>query len=196
MNRFIGLILLSFMFFPIAVRAQCTNPPAEMGVLIMNKAHKVMQYCNGDDWIGLWGGGGGSGNGDGTPSGAIMAFDLADCPSGWSPYGPSSGRFLRGRCIAGETCNDADGVRVAGSMQSDAIAAHNHKIRMAAGLGSLSNAGSYVVGSGPSMVSYQQNFYTGTGASSYYGSGAELTGTTVASETRPKNTAVLYCRKN
>lgn len=38
--------------------AQCSNPHAEMGVLIMNKAHKVMQYCNGDDWVGLWGGGG------------------------------------------------------------------------------------------------------------------------------------------
>jgi hypothetical protein len=43
--------------------AQCTmpngQPNAEMGVIVFNKAHKVMQYCNGDDWIGIWGGGGG-----------------------------------------------------------------------------------------------------------------------------------------
>lgn len=36
------------------------KPHAEMGVIIFNKAHKVMQYCNGDDWVGIWGGGSGS----------------------------------------------------------------------------------------------------------------------------------------
>lgn len=179
--------------------AQCANPPGEMGVILFNKSHKVMQYCNGDDWVGLWGGGSGAGTGGSGGgqriSGEIAAFDLAACPEGWTPYGPSSGRFLRGRCISGQACDDADGTRSAGSAQGDAVAAHNHKVRMAAGLGSLSNGSAYVVGSGPTMSAYQA-FYTGTGGSSYYGAGAEITGTTSASETRPKNVAVLYCRKN
>lgn len=45
----------------------CENPPAQAGVIIFNSDHKVMQYCNGDQWIGLWGGGGGGG-GSGIPS--------------------------------------------------------------------------------------------------------------------------------
>lgn len=49
---------LAIIICPIAAQAQCSAPHAEMGVIIFNTNHKVMQYCNGDDWIGLWGHGG------------------------------------------------------------------------------------------------------------------------------------------
>lgn len=44
--------------------AQCSMPSgqdASAGVMIYNSAHKVMQYCNGDGWVGIWGGGAGAG---------------------------------------------------------------------------------------------------------------------------------------
>lgn len=59
MRRYIVIILFVFLM-PSSAQAQCENPHAEMGVLIMNKQHKVMQYCNGEKWIGLWGGRGGA----------------------------------------------------------------------------------------------------------------------------------------
>ncbi len=40
-----------------------------------------------------WASGGGSGS---IPSGAIMAFDLGSCPSGWSIYTKAQGRFVLG----------------------------------------------------------------------------------------------------
>lgn len=86
------LIALFTIVFPVVSYAACVNPPAEMGVLIMNTDHKVMQYCNGDDWIGLWG----SGGGGSLPAGAVMAFDLTECPNGWSPMVSAQGRFLVG----------------------------------------------------------------------------------------------------
>ncbi len=137
---------------------------------------------------------GGSG-GDSTPTGAIMAFDLASCPAGWSEYAAARGRFLRG--IDNGTGNDPSGTRVAGNTQNDALASHNHKLAMAAGLGSLSNGQAYVVGSGGTLVSYRPDFYTGSGGYvGLLGSGPDIIGTTTASETRPKNVAVLYCRKD
>lgn len=54
-----------------AAHAQCVAPPAEMGDIIFNRQHKVLQYCNGDAWIGLWGGGGGD-----------VSAGLPDCPAG------------------------------------------------------------------------------------------------------------------
>lgn len=39
---------------------------------------------------------GGGGGGDGVPSGAVMAFDSATCPSGWSDYTTADGRVIVG----------------------------------------------------------------------------------------------------
>ena len=73
MNRYFYPILFFVLLTPLNARAECVNPPAEMGVIIFNKDHKVMQYCNGDDWVGLWGGGGGSGGGLPTCSNGEIA---------------------------------------------------------------------------------------------------------------------------
>jgi hypothetical protein len=36
-----------------------------------------------------------------APAGAVMHFDLAACPSGWSPYAPALGRYLVGTPAGG-----------------------------------------------------------------------------------------------
>lgn len=192
MKRYLVLIIFLPLLFPAIAYAQCTMPhgapDAEMGVIIFNKAHKVMQYCNGDDWIGIWGGRGGSG--DATPAGAVMAFDLAACPDGWSEYLPARGRFIRG--IDNGAGNDPDGARVAGNIQADAFQGHRHN-RDPSGR----NEG-YLVDSG--SLAYQGSGWnkksaTGTRTGDPVTDGSNGTPRT-SSETRPKNVALLYCRKN
>jgi len=114
----------------------------------------------------------GGGNGA-TPTGAIMAFDLAACPTGWSEYTPARGRFLRG--IDNGAGNDPSGTRVAGSVQEDLFKSHNHGI---SGFGNGSDInGGPLADSGARPANY---FSTSTGGT----------------ETRPKNVAVLFCRKD
>lgn len=152
--------------------AACSAPAGEAGVLIFNTDHSVMQYCNGSIWVGMSGGGGG---GDKRISGEIAAFDLPACPDGWSPYAPSSGRFLRGRCLSGETCHDPDGTRTAGGVQADDFKSHTHA--QYAEYFNFSSGGGSIMGRGVAGA----------------GGGTSATG---GAETRPKNVAVLYCRKN
>jgi len=117
-----------------------------------------------------------------TPSGAIMAFDLAACPTGWSEYTPAYGRFLRGIDKSG-TGIDPAGTRTAGNVQADELRSHSHPFtdgaewRVTSGIGGaygLMNQGNF---SGPSNR-------------------AGVVGATGGAETRPKNVAVLYCRRN
>ena len=115
-----------------------------------------------------------------TPSGAIMAFDLAACPTGWSEYTPARGRFLRG--IDNGAGNDPSGTRVAGNTQDDLLKSHGHVISNGTttlGYNIGSNAFQRIVNSGAA---------DGTNTIS-----AQPTG---GAETRPKNVAVLFCRKN
>lgn len=122
---------------------------------------------------------GGSGGGGSTPTGAIMAFDLATCPTGWSVYTAAQGRFLRGIDPAGTV--DPSGARVAGHVQADAFQGHAHGIG-----GAASSSGSYgqLSAQSPSVPSGLPIEVSGYGAPR------------IASETRPKNVAVLYCRKD
>ena len=177
MNRYFYLILFFVLLTPLTARAQCVNPPAEMGVIIFNKDHKVMQYCNGDEWIGIWGGGGGSGGGQ-RVSGEVVAFDLDACPDGWSPYNPSSGRFIRGRCISGQPCNDPDGTRTSGNVQADEFKSHNH---------------AFIGGAIQGVASFNPSTNRGGSNPVGYSTGTDVRG---GDETRPKNVALLYCRKN
>ena len=63
----------------------------------------------------------------GTPSGAVMAFDLASCPSGWSEYAPAYGRVVRGIDKSGSSI-DPDGERLPGDVQDDELKSHLHSV--------------------------------------------------------------------
>lgn len=60
LKRFVpGMILGAALLFSAADAAACTGPSAAAGVMIYNTDHKVMQYCNGTEWVGMGGGSGG-----------------------------------------------------------------------------------------------------------------------------------------
>ena len=52
MKHLVLLILVALVLLAMPAAAQCVNPPGEAGVQIYNSTHNVMQYCNGDKWIG------------------------------------------------------------------------------------------------------------------------------------------------
>ncbi len=64
------------------------------------------KYCNKDGTVcvdanGLTGGSGGTTSSDGlVPAGAVLPFDLAACPTGWSAYGAAAGRNIIGTNVA------------------------------------------------------------------------------------------------
>lgn len=197
-NRFFLTLFLG-VFACAPAWAMCTLPDGVEGEFIYNKDQKVAQYCNGEKWIGMgWlaGGGGGGPASSGVPSGAVMAFDLADCPEGWSAYAQSSGRFLRGRCIDGEPCHDPDGTRIAGNVQVDNFQGHWHRIQSpertnytgSTSLGGSSNHGGIQhTGQASAGVKFVAKDIIDDGTN----------GTPrVGPETRPVNVAVLYCRKD
>ena len=110
---------------------------------------------------------------DGTskvvPTGAVLSFNLLNCPNGWKAYTKAYGRFIRGLDITG----DIDPGRRLGTTQSDEIVSHRHK------WGGTSNA----VGGNTSSLSKVGN-QTQSPTSNFGGN-----------ETRPKNVALLYCEK-
>jgi len=109
-----------------------------------------------------------------VPSGAIMAFDLTSCPSGWTEYTAARGRFLRG--IDNGAGNDPDGTRAPGATQEDELKAHTHTY----------------------FQSYDKNAqYASTNTEDGNKGGVTgSSGSTGGTETRPKNVAVLFCRKS
>lgn len=123
----------------------------------------------------------------GIPSGAVMAFNLATCPSGWTEYTPARGRFVRG--IDSTGTNDPDGVRALGSTQADAFQGHKH---------AWSSGGAQDYGLGDS-IGFSSGYNLGSNTGSWVGTpttdGTSGTPRTAA-ETRPKNVALLYCQKS
>ena len=135
----------------------------------------TMQVCNGSSWSNI---------GIGVPTGGIVAFAASSCPSGWSEYTASRGRFLRG--IDNGAGNDPAGTRAPGNTQTDALQGHWHR----------ATGGNDVI------------TWVGSGGSGDYAGGGELRGADIedpisdgsngtprtANETRPKNVAVTFCR--
>lgn len=130
----------------------------------------VLSVCDGSTWGTL-------AVGAGVPTGAIMAFASATCPSGWSEYTAARGRFLRG--IDNGAGVDPSGTRAPGNTQEDDFKNHNH-----AALAS----GASVINSGAGNIA--------AGAAIGADTGQNATGFRGGSETRPKNVAVLFCRKD
>lgn len=131
--------------------------------------------------------GGGGGGGDAIPAGAVMAFDLTACPSGWTEYTPARGRFIRG--IDNGAGNDPDGTRSLGSVQNDAIKTHWLREHVFNGLSNTSG-GYRASGIHPSAGGYG---FGGAATNYYYDTTVQYIG---AAETRPKNVSLLYCRKS
>lgn len=107
------------------------------------------------------------------PKGAVVAFDTKECPTGWSEYVQAYGRFIRGIDRSGGKI-DPDGERLPGKIQGDLFKSHNHS---ASGTKGTHKNGSD--GSGERVTN------SATVDSSSSG----------GNETRPKNVALLYCKK-
>jgi hypothetical protein len=119
------------------------------------------------------------GVGVGVPAGAIMAFNLTTCPSGWVPADGTNGTpDLRGSFIRGVGTNsDGTASGAFGVKQVDDFKSHSHTLN-----------------GGPMGI-----YFGGTNMANGYGrfdvSGAMSIGNTGGTETRPKNVALLYCQR-
>ena len=120
-----------------------------------------------------------------TPAGAVMAFNLASCPTGWvAADGDGGTPDLRGQFIRGlnnfgtgariDGNQDPGGARALGNLQQDEFESHNHQVSAT---------------------------YISTGSRSAPG-GAQMANADLATtftgglETRPRNVALIYCVKS
>ncbi len=153
-------------------------------------------YLRGD---GVWAAAGG------IPSGAVMAFNLTSCPTGWSEYTPARGRFIRG--IDNGAGNDPDGTRAPGATQADVLGSHYHSVDPPSTNTSTDGNHSHVIGKPGTFGGYYSGPYgnhsTGpqnTGSAGDHSHTVDIaafnSGSTGSTETRPKNVALLYCEKN
>lgn len=135
-----------------------------------------------------------------TPPGSVMAFDATSCPAGWNDYAPAYGRFIRGIDKSGQN-QDAGGLRAAGSLQDDQTGDHGHQYSRITGF-----FGRNYVGDGmgwanvPKSGTATRHSGEGGDGSNKYHSGVrsafEATEPQEAAlENRPKNVALLYCKK-
>jgi hypothetical protein len=126
----------------------------------------------------------------GRISGEIQAFDLTSCPTGWSEYTAARGRFLRG--IDNGAGNDPAGTRAAGNVQTDAFQGFKPIF------GGGGTADGSPLSNGTATYPIPWKSAGGLAASAYWGLTSDGTNGTprTANETRPKNVAVLYCRKD
>ncbi len=126
-----------------------------------------------------------------TPDGAIMAFYLSACPTGWIPADGSNstpdlrGLFIRGRDDfgTGAAGRDPSGVRAIGNMQNHGFQDHGHGMSGGQILRSVTPGGSDLsIQGGPRTLSYVNATETITSGNS-------------TTETRPSNVALIYCMK-
>ena len=112
-----------------------------------------------------------------APSGAVVAFDLDECPtSGWDEYRQAYGRFVRGIDRSGDGI-DPTGERNPGSLQADEIRSHSHPTTIMIADDSVDGVDSTRTRSGDHHNEERATDDTG------------------GAESRPKNVALLYCEK-
>lgn len=120
-----------------------------------------------------------------VPSGAVMAFNLSSCPTGWlNANGTAVSLDLRGQFVRGlDQGAGVDPGRTLGSFQIDMLTSHIHQYTQPNGVTNASSGG------GTPVVQGGNTTNTG-GAVIIAGS------TAIGPETRPKNVALLYCVKS
>lgn len=115
---------------------------------------------------------------------SIVAFSSEICPMGWSEVADARGRFLRGIDSTGSTSIDPDGKRPLGSIQQDSLKQHYHEYFTSWDAADTSNSGtSWDRNKKNNQIKVKTN------------EGNLADGTSLGIETRPKNIAVLFCRK-
>lgn len=133
------------------------------GLMVYNTTSGQYEFYNGSAWTGI-----GS-----TTTGQISAFAATTCPSGWTEYTASRGRFLRG--YDNGAGNDPDDNRAIGNIQADMVGPHSHSINT--GYSGAPYAGYADIGGSGANFNVQLNTNNSTGA-----------------ETRPKNVVAIYCQ--
>lgn len=116
------------------------------------------------------------------PKGAVLAFNLSECPEtlGWNEYEPARGKFIRGIDPTGSNEIDPDGKRAPGSSQEDEFKDHTHGVRVAYALGGDNTHQYYSLAAPPPKISGEEEGHIKSKG---------------GLETRPKNVALLYCIK-
>lgn len=148
-----------------------------VGLTIFNLSTFTLQIFDGSAWFSV---------GQNIPTGAIMAFSAATCPSGWNEYTPAYGRFLRGIDKSGSSIDPA-GLRAAGNIQDQDWKGFS----MTNTLQNVNSGYSHgPVDMGKSTSAYVGNLFTGGWTNPSAASGIKWN---AADEIRPKNAAVLYC---
>jgi len=117
----------------------------------------------------------------------VGSFNLTSCPNWWTEYTPARWRFIR--WIDSTWTNDD--VRIAWDIQEDAFQWHWHLV------GSPND----ILRRADGTMRWTNASNTSTERSTWYGARRIVTDTVnwtprIASETRPKNVALLFCQKN
>ena len=113
-----------------------------------------------------------------VPSGAVEAFNLGSCPTGWIIADGTGGTpDMRGYFVRGlDTGGSVDPGRSLATLQQDQIQDHTHTYSSFSGLNAAAGGGS-LAGSAGATTSIPNSGNHGA-------------------ETRPKNVALLYCQKS
>jgi len=129
--------------------------------------------------------------GGSIPTGAVMYFDLPGCPSGWSPYGAATGRYI----VGGGTLGTVVGTQL-GDGQDRAVGQHSHSI---SDPGHLHNVfgGTLTGGAGGSRHTWAEIGVAMTGRTASAGTGINITNNagSVAGTNAPY-LQLLVCKKN
>jgi hypothetical protein len=112
-----------------------------------------------------------------VPAGAVIAFNLTACPSGWIAANGASGTpDLRGEFVRGlDGGRGVDAGRTLATAQADMLRSHTHPL-----------PSNLAIVFGPTTLYFSSGDTGGTAVSG-------PTGATGGAETRPRNVALLYC---
>ena len=129
----------------------------------------------------------------GTPSGAIMFFNLASCPSGWTELTAARGRYLVGLTSGGTLAGTAGTALT--NLENRAVGSHTHAVTDPGHSHTFTGLSSVIGTYGPHSYSAYVNSYTSVTTDS------ATTGISIASSgsvagTNAPYLQLLICQKN